>query len=479
MMQSKNLKSGLSLISILVFTGIGLTITTGFVSWAFISFRLGDVVLAREQAFQIAEAGVEYYRWHLAHDPDDFQDGTGTSGPYVHDFYDKDGTKIGEFSLSITAPGVGSTLVTVESVGSVVSHPNVERSVRVRLAIPSFAKYAVVANDTMRFGEGTVTYGPIHSNGGIRFDGLAYNIVSSALSSYNDPDHSGNAEFGVHTHVSPIDPLPPNVVPDRLDVFLAGREFPVPEADFDGITADLSAMKTIAQASGLYFAPSDNSGYHLVLKTNDTMDVYSVDNLVSPPNRCSNAGQNSWGTWSISSKTLLGNYPMPNNGVVFIEDHVWVDGQINTAQITVVAGAFPDTPGKRKSITVNDNLLYTNYDGQDRIGLIAQEDINAGMHSANILRIDAALIAQHGRIGRYYYRPASGHQDLCSPYDVRDTITLYGMLATNERYGFAYNDGNGYQYRNLLYDPHLLYSPPPSWPLSSEFYEVLSWEEVE
>ncbi len=29
----------------------------------------------REMAFQIAEAGVNYYRWHLAHNKTDYKDG--------------------------------------------------------------------------------------------------------------------------------------------------------------------------------------------------------------------------------------------------------------------------------------------------------------------------------------------------------------------------------------------------------------------
>ena len=73
----------------------------------------------REMAFQIADAGVNYYRWHLAHDNFDYYDGNGTStpGPYVHDYKDKDGNIIGHFSLDITPPPVGSSIVTVQSTG--------------------------------------------------------------------------------------------------------------------------------------------------------------------------------------------------------------------------------------------------------------------------------------------------------------------------------------------------------------------------
>src|SRR4051812_45558191 len=49
----------------------------------------------RQQAFNIAEAGINYYLWHLAHNASDFKDGLSTPatpdanlgyGPYVHQY---------------------------------------------------------------------------------------------------------------------------------------------------------------------------------------------------------------------------------------------------------------------------------------------------------------------------------------------------------------------------------------------------------
>jgi hypothetical protein len=325
----------------------------------------------------------------------------------------------------------------------------------------------------MRFGEGTEIFGPIHSNNGIRFDGLAHNIISSGVASYDDPDHTGANEFGVHTHISPTDPLPPASVPSRPDVFETGRQFPVPNIDFTGITADLAQMKSAAIANGFYRANAGALGYHIVVKTNNTFDLYKVTSFVSAPHNCTNSqNQTGWSTWSINNQTLLGNYHYPVNGIIFLEDDVFVDGKTNGGRLTVVAALLPDNSSTRKNIIINNDLLYTNYNGSDAIGLIAQGNINVGMVSDSDLRIDAALISQNGRVGRYYY--PSG----CSPYDTRQTLTLWGMIATNLRYGFAYTDGNGYQIRNLNYDGSLLYGPPPSFPLTSDQYITLSWEEI-
>ncbi|KKU11802.1 MAG: hypothetical protein UX17_C0067G0004 [Parcubacteria group bacterium GW2011_GWC2_45_7] len=330
----------------------------------------------------------------------------------------------------------------------------------------------------MRFGGGTEVSGAIHSNRGIRFDGLAHNVVSSAVADYDDPDHSGANEFGVHTHTSPADPLPPNPPPARTDIFEAGRQFPIPAVDFTGITADLAQMKSDAQTSGFYRPSSGALGYHIVLRNDDTFNLYRITNFVNPPSGCTNyLNQSGWSTWSIQNQQLIGNFTFPTNGIIFFEDNVFADGQINSARLTLVAASFPDNPPTRKNIIVNNDLLYTNYDGQDTVGLIAQESVHIGMASENNLRIDAALIAQNGRVGRYYYRSPSWGNQRCSPYHTRQTITSYGMIATNLRYGFAYTDGTGYRTRNLIYDANLLYGPPPSFPLTSDQYVTLSWEE--
>lgn len=468
------------LIQAILFSVLAAALIGGTGSWVLSQLAMGRNGVAREAAFSIAEAGVEYYRWHLAHAPQDFTDGTGLQGPYVHAYTNKEGVLIGTFSLEITPPSPGSTLVTVRSTGRTNADANVARTIEVRLAIPSFAKFAVAANDVMRFGEGTEVFGPIHSNNGIRFDGLAHNLITSAKETYQDPDHSGGAEFGVHTHVTPQDPSPPTPVPERPDVFEAGRVFPVPALDFAGVSADLSQMKNAAQAAGFYYPHSGALGYHLVLKTNDTFDVYRVNTLVPVPSGCTLvAGQQGWGTWSIAQggETFLQTYAFPPEGVVFFEDNVWVDGAIDTARLTIASGYFPETPGHYTTIAVNKDLLYTNYDGSDSIGLVAQGNFTVGLVSEDDLRIDAALVAQNGRAGRYYYRPPTS-LPRCSPYHTRQAITLYGTIVTNQRYGFAYTDGTGYQTRNLVYDANLLYAPPPDFPLTSNQYSVLSWREV-
>jgi hypothetical protein len=497
---------GTIVLQVLLFVSIGIVMLSGIVSWGVANVKAARLAEYRERAIQIAESGIDYYRWHLAHATTDFQDGRATTGPYVHEFTDKNGNVLGSFTLNIIPPPFGTTIVTIRSTGTTSSTPPVSRTIEARLAIPSLARFAVVANANMRFGVGTEIFGPIHSNGGIRFDGLAHNVVSSSMASYDDPDHSGGNEFGVHTHVNappgsgtndtfrPQEAPPTNPVPSRPDVFEIGRQFPLPAVDFAGLTADLAAIRASTQTTGYYYGPSGGQGYYIRLSPNDTYSVYRVNTLVNPS--CSDpGGQSGWGSWSIATTTpgaltlIDSNRAFPSDGMIFFEDHLWVDGKINTARLTIAAAKFPDNVATRKSITIDYNLEYTNYDGQDVIALIAQNNVNVGLMSSDVLRIDAALVAQNGRIGRYFYSSACAPYGPTRPMYRRNTITLYGMLATHERYGFSYTGsaftcsdgtqrGSGYCYRDITYDTNLLYGPPPSFPLTGSQYEVLSWQEV-
>lgn len=485
-MNTKAIKiRGLILVNVLVFGVIATIVTTAMINWAGSTLRETRYMADREQAFQIAESGIEYYRWHLAHFPTDYKDGTGTTtsnGPFIHEFRDKGGNLIGHFELTITPPINGSTIVKVLSRGTVINNSNIQRKIQVSMAIPSFAKYAVVTNDNMQFSAGTEVFGPIHSNNGIRFDGVAHNLITSSVDHFNDTTNPGGMVLGVYTTVSPEDPkYPATEIPERPDVFMAGRAFPVSNVDFDSITYDLSTLKTLANGDGVYLSSSGALGYHIVLKTDGTFDLYKVTSLEPAAKNCNNSqSDNGWGTWSIRTQVnpttgVIDSpkvYTFPSNGIIFVQDNLWIDGQINNARLTFATGDFPYSASKSRNIIINKDLLYTNYDGRDSIGLVSQGNVSIGLKSEDNMRIDAAIISQNGRIGREYY------SDKCGSEYIRDTLTLYGMIGTYDRYGFAYTDGTGYVHKNIIYDTNLFYAPPPNFPLTSSQYTTISWQEV-
>lgn len=474
-------KKGSTLVYGLVIMMVVQIILISIVQFVTSNIRYTLQIRSREQSFQIAEAGIEFYRWYLAHNVEGktasqiqafWSSGSvfGVGTAYEADYIDPSGETAGRYRLEVTAPTTGSTIAVVKATGWTYRYPAQQRILQVRLRRPSWSESAVLANDFMRFGSGTAVHGKIHSNAGIRFDGVAHNVISSAVSTYNDPDHNGANEFGVHTHVNappatgvndnfrPSE-APPNTVPARTDVFEAGRTFPVATIDFNGVLGDLSYMKSESQtARGVYFtgAGANNRGTSIELRADGTFRARQVRNYNAAYSITAYNGN--WTTYTI-----------PNNGVIFVEDNVWVSGTINNKKVTIVAADLLGGPAP--SVYILNDIRYTNNDGRDIIGIIGQNNIEIAWASENDLRIDAALLAQQGRVGREHY-VSSGY----SP-DSKSAITIYGAIATNLRYGFAWTDGTGYTTRNLYYDNNLLYYPPPYFPTGTQ-YELDLWEEL-
>ena len=101
-MKNKSKKnSGDALVLILIIIAVFSIVMPPIISWAITTNNLIKQTVTREQALQIAEAGIDYYQWHLAHFPTDYKDGTNTNGPYVHNYIDTDTQNIlGQYSLS-------------------------------------------------------------------------------------------------------------------------------------------------------------------------------------------------------------------------------------------------------------------------------------------------------------------------------------------------------------------------------------------
>jgi len=477
--------------------GLALVVMIGFLLSGlsvFISalLRSGYHAEAKQESFEVSEAGVFFYRWYLAHKTDGrtaqqidnfWQTGNpiGVATPYEVEYSDPWGDAIGKYSISVIKPYPGSTKAEVTVQGWTYKYPSMKRTVKVRFRRPSWSEYAVLADDNIRFGAGTTVTGKIHSNKGIRFDGYANNIISSTLGSYDDPDHDDvgaeKLEFGVHTHVNappgsginnsyrPAE-MPPAVMPTRTNVFASGRRLFASEMVFNGLVSDLGYMRSSAAIK----YDNTEKGRRIILKSNGTFDMCKVSSYDVITNAIGSYRKNSGSnTCSTCSGQCLTNTAIPNNGVIFVANNAWIEGTINNKKVTIVAAELTDEPnytGGNKNIFLGiNNLLYTNTDGKDIIGLFAQKDVEIIQDSLTNLTIDGALLAKEGRVGRDHYN------------DHKNSITVNGSIATKNRYGFAYTDGTGYDTRNLNFDNNLLYYPPPYFPTGTQ-YSIDLWEEL-
>ncbi len=413
----------------------------------------------REEAIQIADAGINYYQWHLAHFPNDYKDGTGTEGPYVHDYIDFDTQQnVGKFSLDIIPPAAGSTIVTIQSTGWTNENPGLTRTITAKFGISSLAKYAFLSNDVIWIGENETINGQLFSNNGIRFDGIGNAPIQSAKSTYTCPSSQGNPCPAVQNGVW-------GSAPQYVQNFW---QFPVPAIDFSSITSDLSEIKSIAQAGGIYLPPSNNQGYSLVFNSDGTVNVYKVTSLRHNPNGWDTRGNPHNEYVDYNNRVLQFTDSLPDNGIIYAEDKVWIEGTVN-GRVTVAAAQLPYNPSTAPTIYIPNSIIYSNKDGSDVLGLIAQKDVVVTFHAPDDVEIDAAIISQNGAAQFIYY-----------PGNLKNNITIFGAVMTFGQWTWTWVNGSGtavsgYKNTYFNYDSNLLYAPPPSFPLSGSEYQLLKW----
>ena len=466
---------GSMIVLTLIFGAIFISLSASLSSYVVTQKRLQDGKIERERALQIAEAGLDYYKWFLAHYPTDLQNGTGGPGPYVVDYDDPELGTIGQFSLEVTGNTQCNTNTSIDitSTGYTNAEPNLTRTVFGRYAQPSVGEYAYIINSNVWAGSDRDIYGPYHTNGGVRMDGTNYSTVTSAQT-----DWTCTSSFGCS----------PDSTQDG--VFGAGAnsslwQFPAPNIDFTGITVDLSNLKTQAQASGLYFAQvsgaSDRRGYHLDFQGDGTVDVYQVTDSDRIWSYTSSDG------WSrrrevIDSETFLGNYTVPTGcSVIFVEDRVWLEGTIQ-GKVTLAA-ADVTNPTYEADILLIDNIDYTTTDGSDGLTAIGQDDVLVSLVSPEFMTLRGIFIAQNGRFGRNHYT-TTGYYDVPSSYNSyvqQDTLTMTGTIVSNGRVGTKWSSGgtfvSGYENRVNSYDIHLADDPPPLTPTVSDDFQFITWSE--
>lgn len=456
--------SGYLLVLVLVFGAIFFMMTTAFMGYVITQSKATQSKYNKEQALDIAEAGLDYYKWFLAHYPDNVTNGTTTPGPYVHVYSDPEGAALGEYSLAIASSTACGEIYAIDitSTGYTYADPDVTRVVYGRYARPTVAEYAYIINANVWAGSDRTIIGPYHSNGGVRMDGTNLSTVTSGQSTWScDPT------FGC-TPTSTVN-----------GVFGSGPNdefwrYPSPPINFTGLTVDLSSMQSKAQNNGgRYFGPSGRAGYYVTFKSNGTFDVRRVNSKVNEPNGYA------WGRYMhiLNGTTLIGNYPIPTAcGIIYFEDQVWIDGVVN-GKVTLAA-ADVDTPGVDPSIILNGDITY----GTATSGLlaIAEYDVLIGLVVPDNMTLNGIFVAQNGHFGRNHYDTSM--PNAWETYIMRNSLTLNGTIVSNGREGTKWTAGgvyvSGFNTRTNSYDRDLVSDPPPLTPEVSDTYEFIEWREV-
>jgi len=482
MKQRKNNQNGYLLIFVLIFSSVLFTIISSFITFIVVQSKVVTARVQFEQAGQIAEAGLNYYKWFLAHYPNDTTNGTGLPGPYVGVYSDPEGGEIGEYSLSIANSmycGEVASL-TVESTGHTYENPSVTRTIKARYARPTVADYAFVLNSSVWAGPDRVITGPYHSNGGVRMDGTNDSVVTSQLTSWTCTDSFGcnpaGSRSGVFTTTS--------------NANTALFAYPAAPINFAGISVDLAQLKQRAQTGGgRYFAPISNNsnrfGYGVEFNANGTVTVRRVTGTA---NYYSYTTENGWQQERnvVNSANIIETFTPPANcPVLFFEDKVWLSGAVRD-KVTVVSANLIN-PNVSNSIILNGNITYTSPTTSGLLA-IAQQDVLIGLDVPDTMYINGIFIAQNGQYGRNHYCNSTTYctsqQRLpgsLQGYVTRTAEIMNGTIVSNGRVGTQWVSGettvSGFLNRYNTYDRNLVSDPPPFVPVTSDVYRFSDWQD--
>lgn len=426
-----------------------LAFATAIITLSMSNVKIANLHNKKITSMSIAEAGINYYLWHLAHNNTDYCDGqvcdtNETHGPYNHSYTDASGRVLGTYDLYITPPSPGNSLITVKSIGK-VNGVSPRRTIVATIGMPSFTKYTLLTNNReLWIGDREKIDGSVFVNhSGVRNDGEATGDVSSSESTYtsqmfggNHPGIWGSGKFG------------------------GAKLFPVPPIDFNQLNVDFLNIRNESKLSPLdsYYDASGpgNVGYHITLK-NDNYEITTVKKF------------DNTGLFILKEDAPV-THSYPATGIIYCEDDVWIEGTINNKKITVIAADPEASGGQKKRMVISNPIKYTSYDGSDKIGLLTQTNILLNQNAPDNMEIDAAMIAKDGSIKINQYN------------QVKNNIKVYGSMAHNNGliWSYSYSGSSvvisGYKTTETIMDRHNVLNPPPKFPLTGT-YAILSWRE--
>jgi len=461
--------AGYLLVLVLVFAAIFLTILTAFVGYVVTQNQVINFRHEQARSIEIAEAGLNYYKWYLAHFPEDVTNGTGSAGPYVHQYFDPEGGAIGEFSLDIASSTYCGSIASIEvrSTGITYEDPSAASTVEARYKRPTVAEYSFITNGGVWYGSDRVITGPVHSNQGIRMDGSHNSFVGSGQSTWTcdssygcSPSQTVDGVFTTSGNASP-------------GLF----SYPTSPVDFAGLTLDLSQMKSRAQNDGgIYYGPSGNYGYLVTFNGDSTV---RIDRVTNTYNYWVYSSEEDWHTGErnaitntsfVATETINEQCPL-----LFFEDKVWVQGDVNQ-KVSLAAANL--SSGSQTNVVLEGSIEYV--PGTDAgLLVIAEDDIDVGLVVPDDMRTDGIFIAQNGRFGRNHYRTVYLPNWL-DPYVLRNSLTRYGSVISSGRVGTQWVDGSGtvtsgFENRVTSFDQNQVDGPPPLIPETSDVYNFDDW----
>lgn len=494
---------GMTILLVIGFMGIFSIILGTVTSYVFQQAKYGRALYAREQALSIAESGLEYYKWYLAHNPSVLLSGAGLVTPYVYTVSDPEAGTVGSATITATPNLQCGVLQSLDLSSRGVSNASVTypRTLLARYMKRSIAEYAYLYKSVVWFGSTNVGIGPYHSNNGIRMDGSNNSVVLAGVSTVWCDGTSGS--LGCNG-------VSPNPSPGwKNGVFGLGSggalwQFPATTIDFDAMAVNFSTLKTYAQTSGLLLGTStvrlagvqqgasfsnlggtEALGYHLRFLSDGRVEVWRVTGTNANTNNTNRVrSYNSVDGWRynhiiITSESLKGTYTLPAGcKLIYAEAKTWIEGTVS-GKLTLIAA---DSGSFAPDIILHNNIAYATTDGTTGLTAVAEDSIHYGLVIPTNMSVRGIFVAQSGQYGRDLFQTGTGYLPSSSynQYVVRNSLTTTGTLVSSQRGGLCWGGTpctSGFLSRTNNYDRILAFSPPPFTPAASADWGLQLWRE--
>jgi hypothetical protein len=456
---------------VLISAGIFLILFGGLLGLIVSQLKLSSQRAAWNESLNIAEAGINYYRWCINNNVEE-------DCLAEKDYFDNSGNLIGKFSLqaSSTVSCGQSIKKDIVSTGWTNKFPQAKRKIAVLYARTSVAKFSYVLNSNVWIGADHQIRGPYHSNGGIRMDGENQSTITSGQTEWICTDSFGCSSCPTDhgCHVVSSNCMCPGVFTTTQNGNIGLFDFPNVPFNFAGITIDLAQMKNVASTSGVYLPPSTTTdslakGYNIKFKNNGTFEAWIIRGLSTTSAYSLEEGWH-YDAFTTTSEYLYRTYDIPSAcSAIFVEDSVWPEGIIK-GKITL-ASANLTNPNIDTDIILTSNLDYTTTTGSDGLALISERNILIGPQSPDTMILRGIFVAQTGRFGRNQYNN-----------NIRSELNIYGSVISNGRVGTQWTSGSyivsGYTNRETYFDSNLIYNPPSFVPYIDPEFRIINWEEI-
>lgn len=481
----KNQK-GIIIDYILVFGAIFLMLLSGLLGFILLQLRSANVKVDWNEALNIAEGGMNYYRWCLNNNAESHCGGQ-------HNYRDSEGQIIGQFnitSVSVNFCGLpAQRKITIS--GWMSQTPDVKRTISVTYAQPSVAQYSYILNSNVWVGNDHIVRGPYHSNGGIRMDGSNQSLMSSSQIYNGQAEWICDDHFGCGScptaqgqcRISGGNCLCPSIFTTTANPNSSLFRFPIPQFDFNALTIDLATIKDKAQhAGGIYLPKStvysaSGKGYHLKFQNNGSVQIWIVT-ATTPTSACINdCSVPSDDTFDYTKIATGGEYFFSTQAIpadcsaIFAEDNIWIEGLIS-GKVAVASANLVDNNVDTDAV-LTSSITYVHNDGTDGLSLIAERNILISPLSPDNMELDGIFTAQKGHFGRNHYYNNNK----------KSSLVIYGSVVSSGRVGTKWTSGttflSGYNQRETYYDQAQVKNPPPFIGHISPDYKIVSWQEIE